>query len=217
MSRCKTLETYGKELILDLRDCDPGRMTRQAIRIFMRSACAKMQVEACDLHFWDDEGVAPEECQTDPKRKGVSAVQFLLTSSIVLHALELRREVYLNLFSCENFDDRVLADLALRFFGGRIIWRHVIHRGLSDTTLRTHPDDIDVLIVAFDRIMKLCDWAVEHCDDLTPDPLGVVSLNIDYEDLRNAVNGIEPDLFKAGLLKTRRGPGPKPACLVSGY
>lgn len=68
-------------------------------------------MEPCDLHFWDDIGVSEEEQQTDPKTKGTSAVQFILTSSIVIHTLDLMKAVYINIFSCEKFD----SDAATRF------------------------------------------------------------------------------------------------------
>lgn len=196
-------EPYGKELILDLRDCDPETMNRGNIRRFMERACAKMEVEACDLHFWDDEGLPAEECQTDPKKKGVSAVQFLLTSSIVLHALELRREVYLNMFSCETFNDRLLVDVALRSFGGRIVSQHVVHRGLSDRTAKADPDDLAKLIVGLERVETLCDWAIARIDHNGEvrafDPDGTAGLMVDYQDIRDAVMPLEADVTKIGL------------------
>jgi S-adenosylmethionine/arginine decarboxylase-like enzyme len=68
-------------------------------------------MERCDLHFWDDVGVTEDERQTDPKTKGTSAVQFILTSTIVIHTLDLMKTVYVNIFSCKEFD----ANEAARF------------------------------------------------------------------------------------------------------
>lgn len=194
---------YGKELILDLRECDPGTMNRNAISVFMQQACATMKVEACDLHFWDDEGVPPDECQTDPKKKGVTAVQFLLASNIVVHALDLRREVYLNAFSCETFDERPVTELAIHSFGGRIISQHVIIRGLSECTLNANPDDLGMLAVGLERVEKLCDWAMERIDPdgevRTFDPDGTAGLSVDYRDIHEGVVSLEPDLIKVGF------------------
>lgn len=196
---------YGKELILDLQDCDPATMNRNAIGAFMEQACATMKVEACELHFWDDEGVAPHECQTDPKTKGVTAVQFLLASNITLHTLDLRREVYLNAFSCEHFDERPVADLAMRSFGGRIVWQHVVMRGLSERTLAAHPDDLDMLCMGTKRVEKICDWAMNRIDENGAvhgcDPDGTAALSLDYKDIHEAVASLEADLTKVGLCK----------------
>src|SRR4051812_31734648 len=93
------LETqyYGKELILDLHECDSSRFSRESLEQFFAELCDLIQMERCDLHFWDDVGVAPEEQQTDPKTKGTSAVQFILTSTIVVHTLDLTNAVYVNI------------------------------------------------------------------------------------------------------------------------
>ncbi len=61
-------------------------------------------MECCDLYFWDDLGVPNEDQQTDPKTKGTSAVQFILTSTIVIHTLDLMKSAYINIFSCKKFD-----------------------------------------------------------------------------------------------------------------
>lgn len=197
---------YGKELILDLRGCNPGAMNRKTIGAFMEQACAAMEVEACDLHFWDDEGVAPEECQTDPKRKGVTAVQFLLASNITVHTLDLRREVYLNAFSCEAFDERPIVGLALRSFGGHIVWQHVVIRGLPERALAADPEDLYMLAFGLERVAKICDWAIARIGPegelRERDPDGTTGLSVDYGDLQEGVASLEADLIKVGLCET---------------
>lgn len=96
--------TYGTELILDLHGCDPARFNRDFIRRYCGELCNLIGMEQCDLHFWDDVGVSPADQQSDPKTKGTSAVQFILTSTIVIHTLDLMRAVYVNIFSCKEFD-----------------------------------------------------------------------------------------------------------------
>ncbi|MBI3301390.1 MAG: hypothetical protein HYZ72_04835 [Deltaproteobacteria bacterium] len=69
-------EIYGQELILDLHGCDARRFTRREIEQFCEELCELIDMERCDLHFWDDVGVPEEEQQTHPKTKGTSAVQW---------------------------------------------------------------------------------------------------------------------------------------------
>lgn len=107
---------YGKELILDLHGCDPTRFSRKSIEDFCEALCDLIDMERCDLHFWDDIGVAPEERQKDPKTKGTSAVQFILTSTIVIHTLDLMNTVYVNIFSCKDFSIHQAAELTARWF-----------------------------------------------------------------------------------------------------
>jgi S-adenosylmethionine/arginine decarboxylase-like enzyme len=95
---------YGLELILDLHGCDVRKFTRESIEQYFVELCDLIDMKREDLHFWDDEDVPEEQRQTDPKTKGISAVQFILTSSIVIHALPLLESAYVNIFSCKDFD-----------------------------------------------------------------------------------------------------------------
>jgi S-adenosylmethionine decarboxylase len=108
---------YGQELILDLHGCDASRFTRKEIEVFCEKLCDLIDMERCDLHFWDDVGVPEEEQQTHPKTKGTSAVQFILTSTIVIHTLDLMKAAYVNIFSCREFDTDETAKFTAKWFG----------------------------------------------------------------------------------------------------
>lgn len=110
-------EPYGKELILDLRDCDIKTFTRESIGNYFDKLCELIDMQAEDRHFWDDEGLPPEQCQTDPKTCGVSAVQFILTSTIVVHCLTKLGKVYVNIFSCKDFDSCEASRFTVEWFG----------------------------------------------------------------------------------------------------
>jgi S-adenosylmethionine decarboxylase len=107
---------YGLELILDLHDCDASRFRRSAIQGFFTELCELIDMQACDLHFWDDVGVPEQEQQTLPKTKGTSAVQFILTSTIVIHTLDLMKAAYVNIFSCKEFDTDEAAKFTAKWF-----------------------------------------------------------------------------------------------------
>ena len=108
---------YGCELILDLHGCDARLFTRAAIEQFCEELCVLIDMERCDLHFWDDLGVPMDEQQTDPKTKGTSGVQFILTSTIVIHTLDLMRAAYVNIFSCKDFNTDQAAEFTADWFG----------------------------------------------------------------------------------------------------
>ena len=108
---------YGLELILDLHECNAARFTRRDITTFCRELCDLIDMECCDLHFWDDVGVPENERQTHRKTKGTSAVQFILTSTIVIHTLDLMKAAYINIFSCKEFDTDEAAQFAAKWFG----------------------------------------------------------------------------------------------------
>lgn len=119
---------YGYELILDIHGCDPGTFNRVSIKDFFKQLCKKIDMTQCELHFWDDVGVAPEEQQTSPHTKGTSAVQFILTSTIVIHTLDLLEKVYINIFSCKEFNSEIVKQFSEEWFKGTIVNNHFIER-----------------------------------------------------------------------------------------
>ncbi len=121
------MRNYGKELILDLHGCDPKTFTRESIEQFFIELCELIDMQRCDLHFWDDLETPEDEKQTEAHTKGTSAVQFILTSNITIHTLDEMRAVYLNIFSCKYFDSDKVAGFT-KWFGGKIINRVEVDR-----------------------------------------------------------------------------------------
>lgn len=109
---------YGVELILDLHSCNPDKFNRESIEGFFDQLCQKIEMQKCIVHFWDDVGVAEEDQQTLPHTKGTSAVCFILTSSIVIHTLDILKSVYVNIFSCKDFDPTTAAEFTRSWFEG---------------------------------------------------------------------------------------------------
>lgn len=123
------MDSYGKELILDLKDCDPQLFTRNSIRLFLSDLCEEIGMEACDLHFWDDLDTPEGEKETEPHLVGTSAIQFIKTSNITIHTLDILKTVYLNVFSCKDFDDDVAAKFAEEWFNGELAGQVTLIRG----------------------------------------------------------------------------------------
>jgi len=123
-----SLKTYGKELILDLHECDPSLFTRGHIEKYFQTLCELIQMKPADLHFWDDLDTPLEQRQTEPHLKGTSAIQFIMTSNITIHTLDKLKAVYINLFSCKDFDEVVAAEFSEEFFKGKIVQEHTMER-----------------------------------------------------------------------------------------
>jgi S-adenosylmethionine/arginine decarboxylase-like enzyme len=113
------VKPYGFELVLDLHSCDVRRFNRSSIDQFFTELCDLIDMEKCEVHFWDDIGVPPKERQTLPHTKGTSAVCFILTSSIVIHTLDLLGAAYVNIFSCKSFDAAVARQFTQDWFGAK--------------------------------------------------------------------------------------------------
>lgn len=122
---------YGMELVLDLRNCDTTTFCRDAIDDYFTELCRLIGMQRCEVHFWDDVGVPPEEQQVLPHTKGTSAVCFILTSTIVVHTLDLLQAVYINIFSCKEFDPSAAQRFTAAWFKGEIMKATVIERILE--------------------------------------------------------------------------------------
>lgn len=94
---------YGMEAIIDCYECDPKLFHRKYIRKYFKGLVKLLDMQAGDMHFWDDVGVPKAEKQTRPETKGTSAIQFILTSNITIHCLDILERVYVNIFSCKEF------------------------------------------------------------------------------------------------------------------
>lgn len=122
------MNPYGYELILDIHGCDASTFNRKSLDAYFEKLCKAIDMVKCERYWWDDVGVAPEEQQTSPHTKGTSAVQFILTSTIVIHTLDLLGAVYVNIFSCKDFDPELASDFTAKWFKGKIVNSHVIDR-----------------------------------------------------------------------------------------
>jgi len=120
--------SYGKELILDLHECDVKTFTRESIQQYFDELCELIDMTQCEMHFWDDENVAEEDKQTSPHTTGISAIQFILTSNITIHTLTKLGNAYINVFSCKDFKSHDAAEFTRKWFKGDIVHCDTIDR-----------------------------------------------------------------------------------------
>ena len=120
--------TDGIELILNINKCDSSTFNRRSIRNYFRQLCSLIEMEREKLCWWDDYGVPVDEQETEPHLKGTTAVQFIKTSNIVVHTLELLGNVYVNIFSCKDFDAGAAATFSAEWFRGEIVNSQMIER-----------------------------------------------------------------------------------------
>lgn len=122
--------SYGREILLDVVEADPNKFTREYIEAYFEYLCNALRLKRATLHFWDYD--TQEERDAAPAHlKGVSAVQFVTTSSIVVHTLDESRQVLVNVFACGEVDAAVVERATTSYFGGRVASMHSIERGHS--------------------------------------------------------------------------------------
>ena len=102
---------YGAELLVDLHDCDlEGLVNKEKLTEFFVTLCEKIDMTRHgDPLFWEDYSDLPH-------LNGVSAMQFIETSTIVCHPLPMLKYVYVNVFSCKEFDEQVALDYCVNFW-----------------------------------------------------------------------------------------------------
>ena len=119
---------WGRSTSIDLHGCNVSKFNRKSLRKFFIELCEIINMKRCKLYFWDDVGVPIEEQQTSPHTRGTSAVQFILTSTIVIHTLELLEAVYINIFSCKEYDKEKAEKMTKEWFKAKECRMHFIER-----------------------------------------------------------------------------------------
>jgi len=112
---------YGIELILDLHNCDPSTFTRKSIASYFEELCKLIDMERCDLYFWDYENELEEYEKAEDHLKGISAVQFIMTSNITIHTLDVLKKVFINIFTCKDFNREEAEIFTRKWFKGRVV------------------------------------------------------------------------------------------------
>ena len=122
------MKDYGKELIVDIHECNINKFTRKSIRKYFKELCNLIDMKRDKLCWWDDLYTLEEEKETESHLVGTSAVQFIRTSNITIHTLDKLRKVFINIFSCKDFNVVIAAQFSRKWFEGVIVNRKVILR-----------------------------------------------------------------------------------------
>jgi S-adenosylmethionine/arginine decarboxylase-like enzyme len=102
---------WGLLAAIDLHGCDRTRLADPAsIRRFVPALVAAIGMRAHGSLMIDRFG--------DDELEGWSALQFIETSSITVHADEVFGRCFVDVFSCRSFDPGVAAEIAVEHFGG---------------------------------------------------------------------------------------------------
>ena len=123
------MKGYGTEVILDIQDCNPEKFTRKSIKKYCKKLCKLIDMKREDLHFWDYKGNMKEYLLAPDHLKGTSAVQFLRTSNITIHTLDVLKSAYINVFSCKDFDKDIVIKFSEEWFEGKTMEVNTLTRG----------------------------------------------------------------------------------------
>ena len=103
---------WGMLAAIDLHDSDRARLADpDVIRAFVPAVIDAIGMRAHGPLRIDRFG--------DDELEGWSAMQFIETSSITIHADEVFGRCFVDVFSCRSFDPEAAAAIAVAHFGGR--------------------------------------------------------------------------------------------------
>jgi S-adenosylmethionine decarboxylase len=123
MKTIGTNKLYGKELLLDLKDCNPKTLRSGVkIRQFAKEICRVINMKPFGKPFVARFGLGKDFTA------GYSMVQLIETSSITGHFSELWNQIHLNIFSCTDYDAQKAAAFCKKYFGAKKVRARVLIR-----------------------------------------------------------------------------------------
>ena len=115
------LRTWGKHLILDAAGCSPKMIGSEVVVAnFARSLVKRIDM----VPFGQPQVVM----FGSGSKKGYTLVQLIETSNITAHFVEENNSMYLDVFSCKDFDPKVVEEAVKEFFDAKYFNRKVILR-----------------------------------------------------------------------------------------
>ncbi len=132
---------YGKELIVDLYGCDASTFTRDSIRAFWLGLCELTKMEPEDFHFWDYKDYPEEKAEAPVHLVGTSGIQFITTSNITIHTIDLMGECMVNLFTCKEFKRQEALSFISHWFRARRVDSVCILRGVASRCITDIVDE----------------------------------------------------------------------------
>ena len=114
---------YGKELILDLFDCDPKIIrSKKKILEYSNRLCNLIEVKKYG------KPVCQRFAFALPHATGYSLMQLIESSSITGHFSELLNRAFVNIFSCKLFDHKIATAFTKKFFKAKKIKNRILIR-----------------------------------------------------------------------------------------
>ena len=117
-------DQFGQELILDLYGCDVKKITDGG---YIKKFVIKLCDEIIEMKRFG-KPLIPYFGLESPVAAGYSLVQLIETSLVSAHFSEHNKAVYLNIFSCKQFDPDKVAIFSKDWFGAEKMEKRVIDR-----------------------------------------------------------------------------------------
>ena len=115
------LRTWGKHLVLDAAGCSPKRIgSATVIKNFTNDL-----VKQIDMVAYGDPQIV---MFGTGNKKGYTLIQLIETSNIAAHFVEENNTMYLDVFSCKDFDPEIVKKLVHEYFHAQSFSSRVLLR-----------------------------------------------------------------------------------------
>jgi S-adenosylmethionine/arginine decarboxylase-like enzyme len=105
---------FGRELILDMKDCLGNITSKEHIQIFIDTLISKIGMQKKGdtiFEYFED-----NQYNRERDIVGYSIVQIISLSNITIHINEISKSVYFNLFTCGDLNELKVVLLVSNYF-----------------------------------------------------------------------------------------------------
>jgi S-adenosylmethionine/arginine decarboxylase-like enzyme len=118
---------WGYHLMLDCGGCDFDAMTsKQQLQQFVKEL-----VKAIDMTAVGDPWIERTAIGL-PDKEGFSLYQLIVTSNISAHFVDSSRQIYLDVFSCKEFEQEIVKQIVEKYFSPTRIKINFLHRNADN-------------------------------------------------------------------------------------
>jgi S-adenosylmethionine/arginine decarboxylase-like enzyme len=116
------MQGWGKHMVVDAKGCQLDRARDpEYISHFIKELVRQIEMvpfgEPQVVHFADN-----------TEKAGFTAIQLIETSNIMAHFLDHNGDLYLDVFSCKDFENQRVTDCLQSFFSPEKIYYNIITR-----------------------------------------------------------------------------------------
>ena len=105
----KPKDSWGFHLLIDMSECNEKIDDEAAIEQFFGDIITELKMKPLSE-------IMIKKVDSGEEGRGISAVQMITTSSITFHSDDEERSVYLDIFSCKDFDPKHALEFACKTF-----------------------------------------------------------------------------------------------------
>lgn len=117
---------WGYHLMLDCGNCELLKMTdKDNIKNFVQELVIAIDMVAIGNPWIERTAIGI------PDKEGFSLYQLIVTSNISAHFVDVPRQIYLDVFSCKNFDRNVVIEIVKKYFNPEKINQNFVIRDAS--------------------------------------------------------------------------------------